>query len=1016
MFLFVALLAFAAVGASASSAHKRMLGFVPGLYDGALDLASTGFYEKKIEHVDVYGGFTRSHTVVKLRQDRFVMVRDAADSADSAAAFELVSCTADDVIVRALRDDESPVYGDILIGTAMTRCCALAEEAKHSGAGPAPFDMQLALHSLCGRQVESVSKLESDGAYRVRVVDVDVMPLIDHLSVQFHHSPGNASDADARHELQRRGDFIDLNRTSKFDNIRWNYDDKTDGAKSKDFEIPFTAFNGFPSVCNECFFDFKAQLDFELLVSRTMWGLPKVQLLRVLFTGDLQVASRISVTIPYSRNLISFSKDLAPRVEVSKIVVPAGPFGITLKLSFGPVLTAAITASAQVTVSHGSRSQVKMQFGFMWKNGQGLPDLIVDSQTKNSFPASTIGPFGVSPVMEKKLTFSVGVSVTLRVNVGLNWLPLAFVPLLPGPEFFAVSVGVGPRIAMSVKYLNDLKCPGYELTRGISLGTTISAIFIKIGRWKIGFSQFLGFPFFGLVDLFKQTVPEGCDVCRACLPLEDKLPPFAQKLLEFASKNPEMGATLMLPRIQNISVALVGASNYTLGRQLTLAFTAPASTKKVFVAVERMRKDDKYNPEEPDQFPLYTGALKQRSIDLSALGVGELSKLTFEARAFAPDLKAGDRLRIYVCDNDNEEIFGSTDWMAYVAPAAMPTSKFWLYSGWSDCIQECGPESQTRTAFCVNEFGGNEDGCDMAAKEELTRDCANPSCTFQALSIMVPADGAIEKGDDKGNMKISVQGNGGLPNVTYDVRICADALGPVSCDEPKLDELRCLLVGQARPGERKDFPVSLDKFKLERQKLRLLAAKARVLLSIAGEDVYAPALAARRAWSGVFTMTVERRYKLDTPDKVPSPKAWLAVGSAGVTDGKQGDSQNDIGEILYVWASPEWVNRTDIGGTVLVLSSPDPLLGGPAVGSERLALTFDKATGISTCSPHDGQLSTGTPVCKPAWTNAKELRVCPDVADAVVGTTVTAGLDDHASVVAGVAGGAAIAAAAATVF
>jgi hypothetical protein len=150
-------------------------------------------------------------------------------------------------------------------------------------------------------------------------------------------------------------------------------------------------------------------------------------------------------------------------------------------------------------------------------------------------------------------------------------------------------------------------------------------------------------------------------------------------------------------------------------------------------------------------------------------------------------------------------------------------------------------------------------------------------------------------------------------------------------------------------------------------------------------------------------MTVERRYKLDTPDKVPAPKAWLAVGSAGVTDGKQGDDQNDIGEILYVWASPEWVNRTDIGGTVLVLSSPDPLLGGPAVSSERLALTFDKATGISTCSPHDGQLATGTPVC-------------PEVADAVVGTTVTVGVDGHASVVAGVAGGAAIAAAAATVF
>ena len=65
-------------------------------------------------------------------------------------------------------------------------------------------------------------------------------------------------------------------------------------------------------------------------------------------------------------------------------------------------------------------------------------------------------------------------------------------------------------------------------------------------------------------------------------------------------------------------------------------------------------------------------------------------------------MNAGDRLRLYVCDSENEEVFGYTDWVPYYTSASMPKSKFWLYSGWSDCIQECGPEQQTRDAFYVD--------------------------------------------------------------------------------------------------------------------------------------------------------------------------------------------------------------------------------------------------------------------------------------------------------------------------
>jgi len=489
-------------------------------------------------------------------------------------------------------------------------------------------------------------------------------------------------------------------------------------------------------------------------------------------------------------------------------------------------------------------------------------------------------------------------------------------------------------------------------------------------------------------------------VCRACLPAEDKLPPFVQSVVEYATKNPDKMQVLMLPRVENITVSL-NKANYTLGQQLELRFKAPAKTKTVFFAVERMRKDDKYNPEEPDQFPLYTGVLAKKSIDLSLLGVGEFTKVSFEAKAVAPDMNAGDRLRLYVCDADNEEVFGYTDWVPYYTSPSMPKSKFWLYSGWSDCIQECGPEQQTRDAFCVNEIGDKVDGCVAADKEPVSRECGNPVCTFQAISVIEPAEGATVKGSDSGSIKLNVQANGGLTNLTYDVRVCTDGAGYVECENPQFEHLRCVLVGQARPGERKEFSFSLSQFKLERQKLRLLAARARLYVSVAGEDILSPAFADRRAYSGVFTLTSERRYKLDTPDKVPQPKAWLAVGSAGVSDGKAGDDQSDIGEVLYVWASPEWVNRTDIANTYLIISSPDPLLGGPDVPQEKLKLTFDKATGISTCSPHDGLLMTATAECKAKWANAKEPLACvapissePDVLmpDSAVALSVASGI------------------------
>jgi hypothetical protein len=1026
MFLFgtVCFVAVIALVGAINAHNKRMLGFVPGLHEPMLDIASTGYYEQHIDHVDVYGGYTKSNTIVKLRQDRFVLVDDlnaVARTADAEAW--LVSCTADDVYVRANR---APVFGDILIGTAMQKCCAAAAAAKHARDANAaaagsplidglPLDMEM-LDSLCGRQVSRVSVLDAAPdaaglrAFRVAVVDVDVLPLVEHLSVQFMHRPGNASEEEARHEMRRRGNFIDLEKTERFDNIRWNYDAKADAASKKDFDIPFTAFNGFPSVCNECFLDFAASFEFDLLVTRTLWGLPKVQLLRVMFNGDLQLATRISVTVPYSRSLISFSKDLAPRVEFGKFTVPAGPFGITLRASFGPVLTMGVTASAQVTVSHGSRTRIQTAFGILWKAGQGLPSIVIDSNTTNSFPGSTIGPFGVSPVQSKQLNFYIGIAMSLRVDVGLNWLPLALLPLVPSPEFFAASIGVGPRLQMTVKYLDDKSCLGYELGRGVSVGTTLSALFVKIGRWKIGFSHFLGFPFFGLVDLLKVQVPADCDVCRACLPATDKLPEFVQKAVTVATKNPDKMEVLMLPRVENITV-WIDQKNFTLGRNITLNWKAPARTTNVFFAIERRRSNDEYKEDEPTQYPLYTGAvpIKNNSLPLELNRLlGATSSLVFEARAVAPDMNSGDLLRIYVCDKNNEQVFGNTDWLAYVNPSMAPKSKFWLYSGWSDCINECGAEDQTRDAYCVNEIGDKTDGCDATAKEAVKRDCENPVCQFQSISVVDPQEGDLIKSEDNGNIKLGVQANGGLTELRYDVRLCADGEGQVACEKPEFSKLRCVLVGTSAPGERKEHSFSLSQFRLERHKLRLLGVQMRALVSVQGEAITSAEFASRRSFSGVFTVAAERRYKLDVPDKVPQPKAFFVVGSAGVSDGKNGDDQFDVGEVQYVWASPEWVNRTDIKGTTLVISSPDPLLGGPAVPTEKLTLTFNVTTGISTCAPHDRLLATGTPECKASWTNVQPLLECPRPAE----QQMTPDTSDAARVTTGAAAAAAAALAA----
>jgi hypothetical protein len=48
------------------------------------------------------------------------------------------------------------------------------------------------------------------------------------------------------------------------------------------------------------------------------------------------------------------------------------------------------------------------------------------------------------------------------------------------------------------------------------------------------------------------------------------------------------------------------------------------------------------------------------------------------------------------------------------------------------------------------------------------------------------------------------------------------------------------------------------------------------------------------------------------------------------------------------------------------------------VPTEKLTLTFNTTTSISTCAPHDRLLATGTPECKASWNNAKELLPCPE--------------------------------------
>jgi hypothetical protein len=78
--------------ASATSHEKRMLGFVPGLHEPMLDIASTGYYEQHIDHADVYGGHTKSSTIVKLNQDRFVLVDDEVRLARRQRTARLVHC------------------------------------------------------------------------------------------------------------------------------------------------------------------------------------------------------------------------------------------------------------------------------------------------------------------------------------------------------------------------------------------------------------------------------------------------------------------------------------------------------------------------------------------------------------------------------------------------------------------------------------------------------------------------------------------------------------------------------------------------------------------------------------------------------------------------------------------------------------------------------------------------------------------------------------------------------------
>lgn len=168
-----------------------------------------------IQYHDIFGGYyTRALSSVVVNQERFVNVDELG--------LNVLSCDGRALRFASVVDQQQRLkIGDIIYGKSVDVCCSSSSAA--AAAAVADDSTELSL-SFCAKTVVKLS--DADSSTLAKLVDVDVLSILDRLHVQFQHTPGNRSVDEAQREARRRGMLLDASASLRFEAFNWNFDSK----------------------------------------------------------------------------------------------------------------------------------------------------------------------------------------------------------------------------------------------------------------------------------------------------------------------------------------------------------------------------------------------------------------------------------------------------------------------------------------------------------------------------------------------------------------------------------------------------------------------------------------------------------------------------------------------------------------------------------------------------------------------------------------------------------------------
>jgi hypothetical protein len=666
-------------------------------------LASTRRFERHVrDSDDVYGG----STVATLRA-KYV----------SHAQFASFCEERPNNFVQLTAGENGTVFnvGDVVFGNLCSICDARDEMSGH----------------LCVARVAAVDATSGD----VQLTKIeDAWRLVDSIDIEFVHTPGNRTHAEAMAEMRKRGNHVlasVADQSMQFGALDWNYDAAGKKAAAE-IDIPelSTEF-GVKSTCVACFAHLGAGVEFALRLSLNAYGTPIVDAFKLVVFGELALSSRFRTTWPIAAEQ-SYRFALLDRAIGSvPLVIPIGLLAVTIRPYTLVTLTATGSFSLPLELEYGARVSGKLRHGVQLVPGETV------QRVQSMESDSDVYVKMEKPTLDALVT--AGLEATLRLGVSLTVAAAALLPINP-----MINVTLSVRPEASLGLVPSETCAlstSYELKAGLKMAAEVSVFSLGIGKAHYDLSFNGRLPYRIDVDAVETKVPEGCALCSGCLPGAAALTNIVMKTIARILAPPPLPA--VSPRTDALEVSVVETSA-AIGAPLTIRWrraddAGQLDIVKVTFAAELRRGADAsvfdadWVTNEQLDATVAFDTLEFKIAQLGPLGVG---------------LPAGTRVRFVVTASHSDDLFGRSDWLQLGAPVAAGAAPMRLFSGWEACNVECGTGgSQTRTTFCVAGDGAAEvDNSTCAYTGVLSRTCSSllASCPYVPYKIAEPTTLTVE--------------------------------------------------------------------------------------------------------------------------------------------------------------------------------------------------------------------------------------------------------------------------------